>query len=35
MTGPEIATRAANTIDKAVKKVEKEVGRESRREAES
>jgi len=33
MTSTEIATRAANTIDKAGNRVEKEVGRESRREA--
>jgi hypothetical protein len=35
MTGAEIAVRAANTVEKAAKKVDNEVARESRRQAES
>lgn len=35
MTGVEIAVRAANTVEKVAKKVEDEVARESRRQAES
>jgi hypothetical protein len=35
MTGTEIAVRAANAIEKATKKVDNEIARESRRRAES
>jgi hypothetical protein len=35
MTGAEIVVRAANTVEKAAKKVEDEVARESRRQVES
>jgi hypothetical protein len=35
MTGIEIANRAANTIEKATKKIKSEAARESRRQAES
>ena len=35
MTGTEIAVRAANAIKRAAKKVDNEIARESRRQAES
>jgi hypothetical protein len=35
MTGTEIAVRAANRVEKATKKVDNEIARESRRQAES